>query len=294
MRKKPKANRTMTLVIVFICVALVFAILWGIVSGFAKLMHYGENATIRDEQIEEVPSDEPIAAVEEDALPANIYSTDGFYEKNGLRYYHGGDLEGVPGIDVSSYQTSIDWDAVKASGIEFAMIRTGYRGYVSGELVEDEMFRYHLEGAISAGLDVGVYFFSQALTPEEAEEEAQYVLQQVEGYALQYPIVFDWEEVQANARTDEMNMLMLTSCAQAFCETVEQAGYRSGVYFNQAYGYLQLNLVSLKDYYFWLAEYDETPSFAYDFQMWQYTDSGSVPGVEGPVDMNIAFQKREK
>ena len=91
-----------------------------------------------------------------------------------------------------------------------------------------------------------------------------------------------------------MNMLMLTSCAQAFCETVEQAGYRGGVYFNQAYGYLQLNLVSLKDYYFWLAEYDETPSFAYDFQMWQYTDNGSVPGVEGPVDMNIAFQKREK
>lgn len=294
MKKKKNGNRTMTLVIVFVCVALVFAALWGIVTGFAKLMHYGDSATIQNNQAEEPKSEQPADAAEDEVLPKNNYSTDGFYERDGLRYYHGGDLEGVPGIDVSSYQQSIDWDTVKEAGVEFAMIRTGYRGYVSGELVEDEMFFDHLDGAVNAGLDVGVYFFSQALTPEEAEEEALFVLKQIEGYNLQYPIIFDWEEVQANARTDEMNMLMLTSCAQKFCETVEQAGYQSGVYFNQAYGYQQLNLVSLKDYFFWLAEYDEIPSFAYDFQMWQYTDSGFVPGVEGPVDMNIAFRKREK
>ena len=197
-------------------------------------------------------------------------------------------------MDVSAYQTSVDLSAVKEAGIDFAMVRVGYRGYSSGELDEDDYFLSHLEGAIEAGLHVGVYFFSQALTPDEAREEAQYVLDKIEGYALQYPVVFDWEEMHVPARTDEMNMLMLTSCAQAFCETVEAAGYRAGVYFNQAYGYGQLNLVSLKDYVFWLAEYADTPSFSYDFQIWQYTNEGQVPGIEGPVDLNIAFHRKDQ
>lgn len=292
MKRKPRGNRVMTLIIVFICVALVFAALWGIVTGIAKLMHYGDNTTIHQEEAEpeEVQTEVPVE--EEAVLPKNSYSADGFYTIDGIRYYHGGDWEGVPGVDVSSYQPTIDWEAVKASGIEFAMIRVGYRGYVSGELVLDETFLQNMEGAVNAGLDVGVYFFSQALNVEEAVEEAEFVLEQLEGRSLQYPIVFDWEEVQANARTDEMNMLMLTSCALAFCLTVEEAGYEGGIYFNQAYGYSQLNLVSLQDFEFWLAEYDEFPSFAYDFQMWQYTDSGTVPGIEGPVDLNVAFRKR--
>ena len=295
MKKKPRGNRAMTLIVVFICVALVFAALWGIVTGIAKLMHYGENATIQQEpETEETPSEEPEeVVVEEEALNRNTYNTDGFYNIDGIRYYHGGDLEGVAGIDVSSYQKNIDWQAVKDAGIAFAMIRVGYRGYTTGELDEDDCFQEHMEGALAAGLDVGVYFFSQALTPEEAEEEAEYVLDKISDYSITYPVVFDWEEVQVQARTDEMNMLMLTSCAQAFCQKVEEAGYRAGIYFNQAYGYEQLNLVSLKDYLFWLAEYDEVPSFAYAFQMWQYTNEGSVPGIEGPVDLNIYFRKRE-
>ena len=295
MSKKPRGSRALTIVFALLGAVLIIAILWGIVTGIAKLMHYGEHATIQQEPEpetqEEAPAEEPQP---EEALPKNTFNTDGFYELDGLRYYHGGDLVGVAGVDVSAYQTSVDWSAVKEAGIDFAMVRVGYRGYSSGELDEDDYFLSHLEGAIEAGLHVGVYFFSQALTPDEAREEAQYVLDKIEGYALQYPVVFDWEEMHVPARTDEMNMLMLTSCAQAFCETVEAAGYRAGVYFNQAYGYGQLNLVSLKDYVFWLAEYADTPAFAYDFQIWQYTNEGQVPGIEGPVDLNIAFHRKDQ
>lgn len=295
MSKKPRGSRALTIVFALLGAVLIIAILWGIVTGIAKLMHYGEHATIQQESEsetqEEAPAEEPQP---EEALPKNTFNTDGFYELDGIRYYHGGDLVGVAGVDVSAYQTSVDWSAVKEAGIDFAMVRVGYRGYSSGELDEDDHFLSHLEGAIEAGLHVGVYFFSQALTPDEAREEAQYVLDKIEGYALQYPVVFDWEEMHVPARTDEMNMLMLTSCAQAFCETVEAAGYRAGVYFNQAYGYGQLNLVSLKDYVFWLAEYADTPSFSYDFQIWQYTNEGQVPGIEGPVDLNIAFHQKDQ
>ena len=170
MKKKSRGNRGVTLAIVFICVALAFAILWGIVTGIEKLMHYGENATIQTEPVDEPEQIEPEIPVvpEEEPLPKNLYNADGFYEVDGVRYYHGGDYEGVPGIDVSSYQSDIDWEAVKASGIEFAIIRVGYRGYKSGELDLDNCFVEHMEGALAAGLEVGVYFFSQALTPEEA------------------------------------------------------------------------------------------------------------------------------
>ena len=299
MKRNSRGNRGVTLVIVFICVAFVFAVLWGIVTGIGKLMHYGEGTTIASQP---EPEDPPVPEVEEetvpdeeDALEKNLYSADGFYDVNGIRRYHGGDYEGVAGVDVSSYQQDIDWTAVKEAGVEFAIIRVGYRGYKSGELDLDNCFKEHIEGALAAGLDVGVYFFSQALTPEEAAEEAEFVLDEIEGYTITYPVVYDWEEVEVSggARTDEMNMLMLTSCAKAFCDVVEQAGYVPCVYFNQTYGYQQFNLMSLKEYQFWLAEYDTHPSFAYHFQLWQYTNEGSVPGIQGNVDMNICFKKKK-
>jgi len=304
MKKNRRGNRAGVLIVVFLCVALVFAALWGIVTGIAKLMHYGETVTIQttpeQEQSEETPETVPnLPQKEEDALEKNTYSADGFYEIDGIRFYHGGDWEGVAGVDVSSWQKNIDWTAVKEAGIDFAIIQVGYRGYSEGKLNVDSQFHTHMQGAIDAGLDVGVYFFSQALTPEEAKEEADFVLEQLDGYTLQYPVVFDWEEIttlddpEVVPRTDEMNMLMLTSCALAFCQTVEEAGYQAGIYFNQAYGYEQLNLLGLKDYTFWLAEYQDAPNFAYHFQMWQYTNEGTVPGIQGPVDLNIAFRKRD-
>lgn len=295
MKRNHRRGGVINWIVVLVCVLLVCAVIWGIVTGINKVMHYSQQATIQEDPILEHDAQEAeqtVPPVEED-LPKNSYSTDGFYETDGIRYYHGGDYVGVAGVDVSQYQSEIDWQQVRQAGISFAFIRVGYRGYVSGELDLDTAFRSHLDGALAAGLDVGVYFFSQALTPEEAREEAEYVLEQIKDDPITYPIVFDWEEVQAQARTDEMNMLMLSSCADAFCRTIEEAGYEAAVYFNQAYGYQQFNLVSLKDYQFWLAEYNAAPSFVYDFQFWQYTNEGEVPGIDGPVDLNIAFQRKQ-
>jgi len=293
MKRKKRGNRGLRLAIIFICVALLFAVVWGITTVLDRLSRYGDSTVIQSEAADSEPEEENVAQQEEteDPLPPNDYAPDGFDERNGFKIYSSDGIIGVPGIDVSAYQPDIDWTEVKASGIEFAMIRVGYRGYGSGKLDLDDCFLKHMQGALDAGLDIGVYFFSQALTPEEAVEEAEYVLTWIEGYDITCPVVFDWEEVDAPARTDDMNMVMLTSCAEAFCKTVEEAGYEAAVYFNQAYGYQQFNLVSLREYQFWLAEYADVPTFAYDFQMWQYTNEGTVPGINGPVDLNIYFKQ---
>lgn len=205
------------------------------------------------------------------------------YEKDGKRAAHG--------IDVSVYQGSIDWQAVADSGIEFAMIRLGYRGYSQGSLQLDECFQTNIEGALKAGLKVGVYFFSQATTVLEAEAEADFVLETIRSYPIQYPVVFDWEYITADsARTDHMTGEDITQCASAFCELVAAAGYTPMVYFNQDMGYLVYQLDQLDAFPFWLAEYDSQPDFYYGFEMWQYTHTGTVPGIEGNVDLNLAFQ----
>ncbi len=292
MKPRKKGSHLLRILIVILFVAVAFAVVLGLKDAVQKLKQFGNSTTISSEsEQEDLPREEVPEEPEPDPVPRNDYDPEGFETVNGIRTYSAGGVTGVAGIDVSSYQKSVDWQAVKEAGIEFAMIRIGYRGYVSGKLDLDDCFLDHMQGALDAGLDVGVYFFSQALTEEEAVEEAEYVLTWIEGYEISCPVVFDWEEVEAEARTDEMNMLMLTACAEAFCRTVEEAGYDAAVYFNQAYGYQQLNLASLLDYDFWLAEYASVPSFAYDFQMWQYTNEGQVPGIEGPVDLNIWFKQ---
>lgn len=198
----------------------------------------------------------------------------------------------VTGVDVSAHQGEIDWTQVAASGVEFAMLRAGYRGYgQEGKLMEDEQFSANLRGALDAGLDVGVYFFSQATNVWEAEEEARQLLAALEGYPITYPVVFDWERIHHSpARTDAVEGKTVTLMAEAFCGLVEQAGYIPGVYFNQDMGYLELELDRLQNYVFWLAEYDAAPEFCYDFALWQYTSKGSVPGIKTPVDLNLCFR----
>ena len=169
------------------------------------------------------------------------------------------------------------------------MIRLGYRGYTEGEIGLDPYFLRNIEGAQAAGLDVGVYFFSQAITKDEAVEEAKFVLNWIEGYELDYPIFFDWEDIEAEARTDGMDSVTLTACAVAFCKRVELNGYRAGVYFNQRFGYEEFDLRELQDYELWLAEYALSPSFPYHFDVWQYANDGMLSGVDGPVDLNLAF-----
>ncbi len=225
-----------------------------------------------------------------EGMPLNPYDKAGFsvdgkgrvtYEKDGRR--------ARTGVDVSTYQKEIDWQAVAGDGIDFAMLRLGYRGYTEGGLFMDQTFEANLHGALDAGLDVGVYFFSQAITPQEAEEEADYVLSAIEGYDITCPIAFDWEPITpgSSARTDSLSNSTLVQCAGAFCARIKEAGYQPAVYFNQSLGYLRYDLRELTEYNLWLAEYDTRPDFYYHFDIWQYTHTGRVDGIQGDVDLDL-------
>jgi lysozyme len=139
---------------------------------------------------------------------------------------------------------------------------------------------------------VGVYFFSQAITPQEAVEEADFVLSYIRNYNITYPVVFDWETISYDsARTNGVDTQTLNQCAQAFCSTVSGGGYTPSIYFNLSLGYLKYDLSQVLGNKFWLAQYASAPTFYYDFQMWQYTSSGKVNGISGNVDMDISFEK---
>lgn len=195
------------------------------------------------------------------------------------------------GIDVSVFQGDIDWDAVKNDGIDFVMLRVGYRGYgQKGIMGKDDKFDSNYEGAKKAGLKVGAYFFSQATNESEAREEAAFVLDAVRDCPLDYPIAYDWEFVDnGEARTNGMTSEDITVCAKAFCEAIKSAGKVPVIYFNCETGYFNYDLPQVKDYDFWLAEYYDTPSFYYNYKMWQYSKTGSVDGISGDVDMNISI-----
>lgn len=205
--------------------------------------------------------------------------------------------ESVLGIDVSTFQRGVDWQQVKAAGIEFVIIRLGHRGTNIGVLYEDDDAQAHYQGAIAAGLKVGGYFYSQAITAAEAKEEAELCLQVVEGWTVEMPIVFDWEHIDADCRTVNMDPRTLTDCAKAFCQTIEDAGYKTMIYFNQRQAMTEpmenwpvhdrYYLEELTDYGFWLAMYEAEMTFPTRIDMWQYTNTGSVPGINGNVDINL-------
>lgn len=195
-------------------------------------------------------------------------------------------------IDVSEHQREIDWDKVKAAGIDLAVIRIGYRGYDKGGIHADSHAEENLGGAEAAGLAVGAYFFSQAVSPEEAAEEAEFVLGMIKGRKLTGPVVFDWEPVgDPEARTADMTGQTLTDCALAFCKTIENAGYRAGVYFNQYQANSMYRLSELTDYVLWLAMYEDAMTFPYAMDLWQYSCEGIVDGIELPVDLNLWFDE---
>lgn len=209
----------------------------------------------------------------------------------GRMTYSDSSVKTYTGIDVSVFQGDIDWDAVKNDGIDFVMLRVGYRGYgQKGIMGKDDKFDSNYEGAKKAGLKVGAYFFSQAANESEAREEAAFVLDAVRDCPLDYPIAYDWEFVDNDeARTNGMTSEDITVCAKAFCEAIKSAGKVPVIYFNCETGYFNYDLPQVKDYDFWLAEYYDTPSFYYNYKMWQYSKTGSVDGISGDVDMNISI-----
>lgn len=225
-----------------------------------------------------------------DAVSPNPYHSDDYYYRGGLLQCTASEVSRA-GIDVSQHQQNIDWQAVADAGIDFAIIRAGYRGYTEGGLFTDPHAVQNIEGALSAGLDVGVYFFSQATSEREAREEADYVLDLIDGYDIRYPVFFDWESTVDVSRTAAVTGEELTAFALAFCERVESMGYAAGVYFNQSYGLRRFDLRALRDYEFWLAEYHDTQSFPYAVQLWQYDCEATLPGIETTVDLNLCYRQ---
>lgn len=223
-----------------------------------------------------------------DDVPASTWDSSLFRSGGKFMRYTGSDYAVLRGVDVSEHQESIDWAAVAAEGVDFAMIRAGYRGYSKGGLYEDEFFRENIEGAAAQGIKVGIYFFSQAVSVKEAEEEADYVLKLLDGFSPDMPIMYDWESIDGDeARTDDMTGSDLTDCAVAFCERIKQSGLEAGVYAYRYLAYFYYDLSRLNDYTLWIGAVGTRPDFYYKHDIWQYTDSGEIAGIEGPVDLNL-------
>ena len=214
-------------------------------------------------------------------------------EPNGeLSYVQNDQVITYKGIDVSKYNGIVDWNKVAEDGVTFAFIRAGIRGYGSGKLVEDEGFEENVENAIKSGIKVGVYFFSQAITPEEAVEEAQFVKQLIAPYRIECPIVIDVERVSdSGARMNTISVEERTKVIMAFCEEIEKDGYRPMIYYNMEMAVMMLDLEPLEKYDKWFAYYSNNIYFPYEFKIWQYSDKGKVNGINGNVDLNIAFEK---
>lgn len=223
--------------------------------------------------------------------PANPYGPEDFVYENGYLKCTAG--TSVLGIDVSSYQGQVDWQQVKEAGVEFVMIRVGYRGYKTPKIHEDPYAQTNYEGAKAAGLKVGAYFFSQAVHKFEAKTEAEFMLRAVADWELDLPLVYDWEYVSEEARTGNMDARTVTDCTLMFCRVIEQAGYEPMVYFNTHQARKHLYLPELTDYPFWLAMYTDQMTYDYKVTMWQYTNQGKVPGIAGDVDLNLWFPENE-
>ncbi len=195
------------------------------------------------------------------------------------------------GIDVSSWNKEIDWQQVADYGVDFAVIRMGYRGSSTGSLVEDAYFRENVEGAINAGIKVGLYFFTQAVSEVEAVEEASIIASLARSYNIEYPIFIDTEGAGGNGRADGLDVETRTKVCAAFCETIESAGYTPGIYASKNWYNNNIDYETLSKYTIWLAQYTDVPTFEEDYHMWQYTSDGSIPGIEGRVDFNISYIK---
>lgn len=213
---------------------------------------------------------------------------------SGITYNFGSDGalqqgSGKNGIDVSSHQGNIDWASVKAAGINFAIIRVGYRGSQTGALVEDSCFKKNIQGATANGINVGVYFFTQATTEAEAVEEASMALTLCSGYNLSYPIFVDTENGSGAARANGLDKGSRTACVAAFCKTIANGGRKAGVYASKSWYNNKIDASAFSNYFIWVAQYNTTCNYKGKYNMWQYSSKGSVPGIKGNVDVNIAY-----
>lgn len=214
-------------------------------------------------------------------------------EDGELQYLENGEVISHKGIDVSRYQGNIDWEKVAADGVEYAIIRVGVRGYGSeGKLVLDERYKENIEGATAAGIQVGVYFFTQAITEEEALEEAELVLEAISGYNITYPIVYDVEKTGASdGRMNRLTVEERTRMAHIFIDRIKEAGYTPMIYANMEMWSVLIDMSQFEDVDKWFAYYGTDFYFPYEYAIWQYSDTGRVDGISGEVDLNISFKE---
>ena len=231
-----------------------------------------------------IPETEP----ENPTIPPDRNPYDRFdFQYNRHNYLLLQNVKSYPGVDVSAFQGNIDWKRVKQSGIDFAIIRLGYRGYESGKLVEDQYAKANLKNAKEAGLRIGAYFFSQALSIQETDQEIQFMLKILGDTQLDMPVVLDWEIPANTARTRNMDARTLTDIQRHFCGQMRDQGYQPMIYFNWHQSENLYVLHELEAYPFWLALYQDRMTYPWKVEMWQYTDKGRVPGISGNVDLNV-------
>ena len=284
-----RRNKTALILVTVILTALVTALVIGLLSKNEPVDSHKGQVYIYD-------GFDWIWMTPLEGVPANELTEDLFSSNGGRIEYTGSDYDVLRGVDVSEHQLDIDWKQVAASGVDYAYIRVGWRGYTEGGLFEDAYFERNIQGALNAGLHVGVYMFSQAVTVQEAIEEADFVLERIGKYNVTLPVVFDWEKIEAaEARSHGLTMELRTDCARAFCETVKSAGYVPCVYFNRNLGYYGYDLTRLTDYEFWFSLPESGfPNFYYACDMWQYSFTETVPGIAEPTDMNLWFIAKPK
>lgn len=222
-------------------------------------------------------------------LYPNPYGPEDFAIRDGYMTCLAG--ESWLGVDVSHHQGSIRWEEVADSGVRFAMIRLGHRTVNDGKMYLDTYWEENFTGARKAGLRLGVYFYSQAISVEEARQEAAFVLDALKGRKLEFPVVFDWEVYAESGRNANVSTEIANACAIAFCEEIARAGYQPMIYFNLdlANRIWDLKTMQRQGYPFWLAMYRSTMNWPYRADMWQYTETGTVAGIDTPVDLNLYF-----
>ena len=207
-----------------------------------------------------------------------------------MKYYENGKQTSYVGVDISKYQDYVDFVKVKKAGINFVMLRVGARGYGTGQLILDEYFSDNLKRATDAGLDVGVYFYSQAINQDEAVEEANMVIENLGEYQITYPVAYDMELVENDtARTENLTKAEKTDIAKAFMDTITASGRKTMIYGNKEWLIKEIDMSKLTAYDVWLSQDADIPDYPYKFSMWQYDFEGSVDGIAGYVNMNISF-----
>lgn len=301
MEKKAKKNGG-NLVIAVVLMLTMFA--FGFVVGMVVIYFVGEKKK------EELPPVQPVVIETEKTpeikiyvpdrkrvlgkIPINSYNQDNFVMEDGFMAYYNeaGEKISHVGVDLSYHQESVDWDEFENSGIEFVILRCGYRGYSEGGLLEDEKFREYAAECNARNIPLGVYFFTQAITVEEAVEEADFVLSIIEEYDISYPVVLDTENVSDDsARTNkaEISPELRTDMCVAFMERIKENGYYPMIYASENWIRRELLPEKIQEYDLWAAQYIDKNDYLYDFTIWQYTESGSVAGINEKVDIDVCM-----